>query len=360
MQDYLTPGHPTYLSGMTKLKRALGSGVSLAAVRRFLDNVDAYTLHREAKRPRAYNPIYVRGRDELWQADLADVSRLQGDNDGVRYLLTVIDTFSRRAWAEPLKTKDAEGVWRAFRRELGKTRRPRRLLTDRGREFTGAPFRRGLERLGIHPVHLHSEQKAAHVERFNRTLKRLVYGYVAQSGDGSFVKRLPDLLRTYNRRHHRIIGMAPMEADRPNNRRRVLATLGKRHYWRPRKQARFAPDDLVRVQRWKGAFHRGHDESFSRHVYRVESVNTRKPLPTYRVATLEGEPVEGSFYGEELQRVRFHDVFRVNKILRRKGNRVLVSWKGWGPDYNAWIDTEDLREQRRREEEEEEEEEEEK
>jgi len=127
-KNYLTPGHPTYLAGISQL-RQFYPDVSIADIKSFLSNIDAYTIHREAKKPAKYNPIYVKKRNELWQADLADVTRLSSANHGVRYLLTVIDTFSRRAWAEPLKRKEAESVWEAFRRILGK-RRPLRLLTD--------------------------------------------------------------------------------------------------------------------------------------------------------------------------------------------------------------------------------------
>ena len=339
MKDYLTPGHPTYLAGSTQLKRHYPSW-KLKDIERFLSNIDAYTLHREAKRPRSYNPIYVRGRDLLWQADLADVSRLASHNNNVKYLLTVLDTFSRRAWALPLKNKTSADVWKQFRRILGK-RRPRRLLTDRGKEFVGSDFQRGLKRFKIQPVYLHSEQKAAHIERFNRTLKRLIFSFITQSGGRRYLEYLPQLLKTYNTRYHRMIRMAPMQAHQPKARMQVLANMGP-VYWRPRKEPTLQPNDLVRVQRWRGKFHRGHDEAFSRRVYRVASVNTIKPLPTYTLTELDGPPIEGTFYREELQQVRFNDIFKVKQVLRRANGRALVSWRGWGPAYNTWIDENDL------------------
>jgi len=339
IRNYLTPGHPTYLAGLSQLKRQYPD-TALRELRQFLSNIDTYTLHRETKRPRSYNPIYVRRRNELWQADLADVTRLAGANQGIRYLLTVIDTFSRRAWAEPLKTKDAASVWQAFRRVVGK-RRPRRLLTDRGREFTNIIFLRGLKRLNIDPVHLHSEQKAAHVERFNRTLKRLLYGYVTQAQDKTYLQALPQLLKTYNQRYHRTIKMSPQEADQEKNRVQVLANLAPL-YWRPRQTPTMAPHDLVRIKRLGHAFHRGFDETFSRHIYRIHRVNQRKPRPTYFLTTMEGEPVEGGFYQEELQPVQFNEVFKLNKILEETKDRVLVSWKGWGPQYNTWVQKDDV------------------
>ena len=336
IKAYLTPGHPTYMSGVAQIQRSYPS-LTKRAIRQFLSNIDAYTLHRETKRPRKYNPIYVRKKNVLWQADLADLSALASKNNKTRYLLTVLDTFSRRAWALPIKEKTGVEVWRAFRRILGK-RRPKKLLTDRGTEFTNSIFRQGLKRLNITSVHLHSDQKAAHVERFNRTLKRLIYNYLTHSASKRYLDVLPQLMSTYNNRYHRIIKMSPFQADQEKNRKRVLANLAPL-YHQDKKNPSYTVGTLVRVKRAKRYFQRGHDESFSRHIYRIARINTVKPRPTYFISTLDNDDeFEGGFYEEELQPVQFNDVFKKDKILQETTGEVLVSWKGWGPEYNAWID----------------------
>ena len=73
------------------------------AVREFLSRQRAYTLHKSAKRCFPRNRIYVGSIDKQWQADLADMVGLQREYNGNRYILTVIDVFSKYAWSVPVK-----------------------------------------------------------------------------------------------------------------------------------------------------------------------------------------------------------------------------------------------------------------
>ena len=80
--------------------------ISRNAVREILTRQPAYTLHKPARRHIIRNSIYVGSIDQQWQADLADIVGLERDNGGHRYVLTVIDVFSKYAWSVPVKTKD--------------------------------------------------------------------------------------------------------------------------------------------------------------------------------------------------------------------------------------------------------------
>ena len=133
----------------------------------------AYTLHKPARRHYTRNHIYVGGIDVQWQADLADMQGLACQNDGMRYLLTVIDVFSKFAWVSPVKSKDGPAVSAAFRQVLERAapRRPRRLQTDKEKEFFNASFSNLLRHQGIQHFASESGQKAAVAERFNRTIK---------------------------------------------------------------------------------------------------------------------------------------------------------------------------------------------
>ena len=89
-------------------KRALAAnvaGVSRDKVRAFLAAQQAYTLHRPARRHYKRNPTYTSGIDRQWQADLADMRAIADENDGARYILTVVDVFSKYAWAVPINKK---------------------------------------------------------------------------------------------------------------------------------------------------------------------------------------------------------------------------------------------------------------
>ena len=102
----------------------------------YLRAEQAYTLHKPARRHFQPNHIFVGGIDAQWQADLADMQGLARQNDGMRYLLTVINVFSKFAWVEPVKIKDAPAVTASYWKVLNGAalhclRRPQ---TDKGKE----------------------------------------------------------------------------------------------------------------------------------------------------------------------------------------------------------------------------------
>src|SRR3981189_2006426 len=146
------------------------SGVSLPRTRQWLSQ--QMTFRKCARRRYVTRPYRTNKIDGLWQADLVEMIEFHNVNDGYRYLLTVVDLFSRYAWARPIKSKNAADVTLAFRSILSQDRRkPKKLQTDNGREFENAPFQLMLTNNGIKLFTISSAYKAAVVERFNRTLK---------------------------------------------------------------------------------------------------------------------------------------------------------------------------------------------
>jgi hypothetical protein len=102
------PGHKAAFSAPANIGRSFG--ISQEKARRILEEVDSYVSHREYKRPSVFNPYYVYKRRELVQADLIDISELRAHNNGVRYLLLIIDVFTKKIWVYPLKTKEGTKV----------------------------------------------------------------------------------------------------------------------------------------------------------------------------------------------------------------------------------------------------------
>ena len=92
--------------------------ISRNDVTKFLRAQNTYTLHKPIRRKFLRNAIIVKGIDEQWQADLADVIELSRENCGFHYLLTVIDCFSKFAWVVPVKRKDANNIVEALKRFL--------------------------------------------------------------------------------------------------------------------------------------------------------------------------------------------------------------------------------------------------
>jgi len=100
-----------------------------------LKNQDTYTLHKQSYRKFKRNRIYVGGVDHQWEMDLVDMQQHSAYNNGYRYMLTCIDSFSKMAWAGPLKDKGAKSICDAFNKILQDGRKPYRVRTDKGKEF---------------------------------------------------------------------------------------------------------------------------------------------------------------------------------------------------------------------------------
>lgn len=135
---YFDPSHPGSFSGPQKLyKVAKDEGkynIGMHRIRTFLHNQESYSLHKPVRRRFQRNHVVSAGIDDLWEADLFDMSKFQKWNEGIRYIILVIDTLSKYVWLRPLKQKTGHEVTEAFKDIMAKSgRTPQRLITDKGK-----------------------------------------------------------------------------------------------------------------------------------------------------------------------------------------------------------------------------------
>jgi len=159
----------------------------------------------------------VFGIDEQWTADLIEVMNIAKYNRGYRYLLTVVNVFSKHAWVQPVKSKTGKAVTEAMAKILKGGRTPTNLQTDYGKEFYNKTFQALMEQKGIHHFSTSEDTKASVVERFNRTLKQRLYQYFTVQNTLNFVPVLQDLVRGYNRSYHHSIKRAPDQVTQANS-----------------------------------------------------------------------------------------------------------------------------------------------
>lgn len=331
------------------MKKAYPS-VNEAAIEEKLSSVDAYTRHREPKKP-VYNPFFVHRLRDLIQADLATQKGLGPFNDNYKYWLCVMDTFSRYLWVTPLKSKHSAGVDRAFENIIIKMTQkggaPRRLLSDAGSEFVSDTFRAILRKYDIKqcfPNNIH----APHIERVQRTIQGIIGKALTGSETRRYIDILPKVVATYNRRIHRMIGMPPYRAERAVNHVAVRLAMTKHHEkaLRLAKKPKYKIGQYVRValKIEKDKFKKSYDETFGVEIYIVHEVLTHLPRPMYRLRRGDDVVLDDKYYEEELQLVS-NDIFKVEKVLERRTRRgkreALVKWLGWSgsPD---WIPASDL------------------
>jgi hypothetical protein len=182
-------------------------------IRNVLSSIESYTLHREFQ-SRQRNPTFAHFKRYQFQMDLVDVQNMAEFNDGVRYILTCIDIFTRKAFARVLLLKDAKSVLKEFKSILLETvEPPLTLCFDRGTEFRNNNFNTLCEQNNIQVRTPDSSIHAAFVEQFNLTLQRLIEKYKSEYETQKFVDVLPQLLEKYNNRIHRMTGVTPNEAE---------------------------------------------------------------------------------------------------------------------------------------------------
>ena len=108
---YFDPKHPASFGGVRRLKEALPV-IQRKKVLEWLQSQRAYTLHKPAREKFPTRKTRTSHHNSQWQADLNDMMSYK--EGSYRYILTVIDVFSRYAWARPLKTKTGEEMVEAF------------------------------------------------------------------------------------------------------------------------------------------------------------------------------------------------------------------------------------------------------
>jgi transposase InsO family protein len=178
-------------------------GYTKKEVREWLQPQDTYTLHKPTRRRFPSRRVVVYGIDHQRQVDLVDLAKLSSYNKGFKYLLTCIDVLSRYTWVVPLKDKTEKTLRDAFHVIFKSGRRPIRLQTDKGTEFTNRVFQKFLKEHHVHFFTTYNEEtKASIVERLNRTLKIKMWKYFTHRETLTYVEVLSEMVASYNHTVH--------------------------------------------------------------------------------------------------------------------------------------------------------------
>ena len=131
----------------------------------------AEELHKRIIRKFEKRKVHAAFKDNIWSADLADMQLLSRYNKGIRFLLCVIDIFSKYAWVVPLKDKKGISIVKAFQSILKQSnRKSNKIWVDKGSEFYNAYFKKWLQDNDIAMYSTHNEGKSVVAERFIRML----------------------------------------------------------------------------------------------------------------------------------------------------------------------------------------------
>ena len=196
-------------------------------------------------------------------------------NDGVKYLLTCIDTFFKYVWIRSLKNKSGFCVKVAFESIL-EEKVTLYLQTDKGTEFKNTLFQSQLTEYKIKFYTSEKDDiKAAIVERFNRTLKTRMYRYFTHSKSYRYVDVLENLVHSYNHTYHSSIGMSPATVIVKNEslvRQKLFCIHPEKPKWR------FDIGQRVRISKRKQAFEKGYLSGWSEEIFIISKKFTTTPV----------------------------------------------------------------------------------
>ena len=278
----------------------------------------------------------VSGIDKIWAADLADMTAFKDYNEGVNFLLLVIDTFSKYGWIVPLKNKKAQTIVKALKeifKESG--RRPDKLWTDKGREF----FNKDVRDL-VYLYATENEEKSSIAERWIRTMKEKMFKYFTDNNTNKYIDVLPDLVEDYNNTVHSSTKFTPVEASKKENEFKVWRNLYPDRYKTSRLNPKFSKGDKVRITKKKGVLEKGYTARWTEEIFTIKEIRETNPI-TYIIEDLQGEEIKGTFYEPELQKTE-PEIYRIEKVIKEEEGRSFVKWKGYPDKFNSWVDNKDL------------------
>ena len=142
--------------------------------------------------------------------DLADMQLISRFSKGFRFLLCVINIFSKYAWVVPLKDKKVISIVNAFQKILYKSgRKPNKIWVDKGIEFQNNSFKKWFKDNDTEMYLIHNEGKYVVAERFIKTLKTKIYKYMTSVSKIVYIDKLDAIVDEYNNAYHRTIKMKP-------------------------------------------------------------------------------------------------------------------------------------------------------
>ena len=323
--------NPKHIAGFSNVKILhTVTGIPYNYVRQFLQSQDTYTVHKKRIKNKTFNNYHYHGIFHTWQADLCDLSSLKSHNKGHKYLLGCIDVVSKYAWVQPLKNKNAETVTNAMEQILksAKFRLPNKLYVDQGTEFHNTRFKSLMEDYNIHMYTTTTVLRHANIiERFWRTLKSYMFRYLYAKKTKTYINKLDEMIRAYNYRVHSSIAMRPVDVNYQNQ-KRVLDHLNRNN--KSKVKPKFSVGDSVRVLVNKQRFEKGYSPNYSLEVFVIDRIKRHMKFPMYTLKDVQGDPIKGGFYEQQLQKVHSSHIYKIEKIIEEKtvgrGKRYLVKF----------------------------------
>ena len=349
-RSYFNPKHPIAFAGVEKIYQWFkknGYKLSRHKIENWLLKQEDVAVHKQPRRHFVKRRVISPYPGYMVDTDLADYSLYAKQNDGFKYFLLCIDVFTRFVWVWALRTKTSKEMIEAFKSIKDMT--CEHLRSDKGKEYTSGLIEKWFKDKGIKHYVTQNETKANYSERAIKTIKKKIARYMSLKQTHRWIDILEDVVYSYNHSYHRSIQMSPADVTKkdvnrlwklqyePKNR------IKKEHRIRTKHVFKFKVGDLVRVSALKRTFEREYDEKFTRELFVVTKRQISQGVNVYTLKDYAGEEITGTFYQQELVKAHLSDVYKIEKVLKKRKNEAYVRWLGWGEKHDSWIPLRDVK-----------------
>ena len=163
-------------------------------------------------------------------------------------------------------------------------------------------------------------------------MKTKIYKYITSISKIVYIDKLDDIVKEYNNKYHTSIKMKPVDI-KDNTYLDFKKEINN-------KDPKFKIGDYVRTSKYKNIFAKGYMPNWSEEIFVIKKVRNTVPW-TCIINDLNGEEIIGTFYEKELQGTNQQE-FRIEKVIKKKGNKLYVKWKGYNNSFNSWVDKKNI------------------
>ena len=146
------------------------------------------------------------------------------------------------------------------------------------------------------------------------------------------IDKLDYIVNEYNSTYHSTIKMKPTDV-KVNTYINIDKEVNDQN-------PKFKVGDHVRISKYKNIFAKGYTPNWSEEIFVIKRIKNTVPW-TYVFNNLNSEEIIGTFYEKELQKTN-QEQFRIEKVIKKEGNKLYVKWKGYDYSINSWIDKKEL------------------
>ena len=227
-----------------------------------------------------------------------------------------------------MKDKKRTSIVNLFQKIISAGKKPNKIWVDQGSEFYNNSFKDFMKINNIEMYSTYNERKSVVAERFIRTLKNKIFKHMTSISKNVYFDVLDDIVNKYNTTVHRAIKMKPIDV--------TSDSYAEYNEDFNKKDPKFKAGDHVRISKYKNIFAKGYAPNWSEEVFVISGNKNTVPW-TYINSDLNDEETTGSFFEKELQKTS-QEKFRLEKALKRKGDKLYVKWKGYGSRFSSSID----------------------